>query len=263
MAIVIRDALKKLESDVLNYGLKSDFSKPEIENLPKIIQIIFEYKIFGTDILAIPNLCEDEPEIPICFVSSKSEIDFFEQEYREFFPKVFSIIGFMHGADQLILFNNKNSTVHECHVDDVFDESLLDYKLETVIASFSEFVTSIIPQTITCFMNPNHAGQYDIIEIKKPSTVQFGFNYGQTNAEYGEKEFSTLENAWEYYIDLIKKSAKKGFTIHYGPKKLQNYLAENTLDSTPDLESKEPTNRDIKAQSPNIIKRLINHLKKN
>jgi hypothetical protein len=205
--------LTELERQLENDSTRSALSPDRLLTFPDYLKDVHSYKLFGANLLAIPaNLIiegdDDEFERPFSFVDSKETLQVFESEYRNKIPKDLIQIGWLYGATEVVLLNTTNETIHIFHVQDFPDTEWLEYKLQKVVCTFPIFVENLRIQTVCCFMNPENYSQWDIFEIR---------NGLELRTESSIESFANNELVLKVYFDLVGKSLKKGYKLHYAP----------------------------------------------
>ena len=205
-----------IENLLENQGLSSELSQEILADLPDKLIEIHKYKIFGSDLLAIPAELiikgdDEEYERPFSFIDLNEGIENFESEFRPEIPENFIPFGYLDGASEIVLYNKEKDSIHIFHVSDIVDKDWISYKLKNSKCSFDEFIKNIRPQTVTCLINPNDYSEAVLIEIRNENKI------------YCDYEFRELKKeVWNDYIDICKSFINKGLEIHYAPKKVTN-----------------------------------------
>jgi len=212
----MKDQLSKLESQIISYSKKSQLSSEELLLFPEYFRIIFDYQLFGNDLLAIPTQLmfkgeKDEFEKPFSFFHNMETLQIFESEYRPDIPTDFIQIGNLYGTTDLVLLNKQKETIHIIHVSDIVDTDWLKHKLEQQICDLKTFINSIRVQTVCCLMDPNNYSKFELIEIRN-----------QTEIKTGNDTITCLdkETTWLEYRKLVDSSLAKGYELHYAPGRL-------------------------------------------
>lgn len=207
--------LDQLEKKLRPYGQFSSLRPSERTYFPKKLKVLYNYQIFGANLLALPTEIilkgeEEEYQKPFSFVSDQEHIAVFESEYREFIPKKFTPFGYLHGASEVVLLDTEKDTVHIFHVSDVCDLDWLQRKLTKEITSLSLFLNAITIQSVSCFINPNNYAEASLLEIRN-----------------GNIYYELCENKQDIekeYLALCHTFLKKGFDLHYAPQKIRDAL---------------------------------------
>jgi len=93
----VNNQLKRIENICLPDGDNTSLSPEVVSSFPDQIQELFQCKVFGENILALPNtLDKNEHQRPFHFVNSNEKLKTFEQEFREAVPTHFHLIGYFH-----------------------------------------------------------------------------------------------------------------------------------------------------------------------
>jgi|GEM_PF-6178818 len=199
--------IKQLENECSGYGHASDLQDHYLDIFSEQFPHIHEYKVFGEDLLAVGHHKEDsENERPFHFVDSKKDLDIFEQEFREFIPEQFILLGYYFGGDPFTLLNKITNEIHNIQVSDFIDTDLLSRKLNVPDRNFHSFVKALRMQTVSCMMNPKKLSQSVVIEIRDD---QLYCNY-----EYVYKGVDLKGK----YISICREYLGNGLEMHYAPK---------------------------------------------
>jgi hypothetical protein len=209
----MKNKLEELEKSLQPFAVDSNMTENSLLVFPEDFREVHSYKIFGSNLLAIPaNLImegdDEEFEKPFRFLSGQDELDTFESEFREDVPDEFIQIGNLYEVTEIVLLNKIRNTIHIFHIQDVFDGEWMKYKLEKEICTLDEFINALRPQTVSCFMNPSNYSEYDIFEIR---------NGAEVFCETTSTKYSDQENTWEAYFKLVDEAVAKGYEIHYAP----------------------------------------------
>jgi hypothetical protein len=215
-----RNKIAELEKNLEGNSKNNELENSYLVKLPEELQSVFNYKIFGNNLLAIPaklmNEEDDEEfEKPFKFIDSLNEIEVFESEFRSEIPDNFIQIGSFYDSTEIVLLDVLKKTIHVFHVSDVVDSDWLTYKLNTEICDLSTFLNNIQLQTVCCLINPENYSKYDIFEIRNGTDLI---------SENENIEFANSENVWIEYVKRIKSSLNQGFKLHYAPQKVLNEL---------------------------------------
>lgn len=199
--------LERIENICLPDGDNTSLSSELVISFPDLIQTLFQCKVFGENILALPNpLDESEHQRPFHFVNSNEKIKIFEQEFREAVPNHFHLIGYFYFSDPFILYNEKENTIHSFYVSDIVDLDFLRYKLKKPILSYADFLKNIQSHSLTCMMNSKKRSEFMMIEMRNSQLYcDHEYIYGGTNLK-GQ------------YLKICKERLDEGFEIHYAPK---------------------------------------------
>ena len=205
---------KNIESKLGELGLESQITNDIKSSLPTELKEIHNYKIFGSDLLAIPAELiikgdDDEYEKPFSFLDLEDGFDNFESEFRSYIPENFVPIGYLYGADEVVLYNKDKNSIHIFHVSDIVDKDWMKHKLDNPICDFDKFIRKIRVQTVTCFINPKNYSEFILIELRNGKI-------------YSDYEFLKLESKelWMEYLNECKSHIENGMEIHYAPQKL-------------------------------------------
>ncbi|HEU0125082.1 MAG TPA: hypothetical protein VFQ56_02135 [Flavobacterium sp.] len=209
----MKNKLEQLEQILQPFAVDSNMTGNNLLVFPKEFQEVHSYKIFGSNLLAIPASLimegdDEEFEKPFRFLSGQDELDTFESEFREDVPDEFIQIGNLYEVTEIVLLNKIRNTIHIFHVQDVFDSEWMKYKLEKEICTLDEFINALRPQTVSCFMNPSNYSEYDIFEIRNETEV-----FCKTTST----KYSDQENTWAAYFKIVDEAVAKGYEIHYAP----------------------------------------------
>ncbi|MEJ1241044.1 hypothetical protein WBG78_23050 [Chryseolinea sp. T2] len=201
--------LKSLEQKIDKYSRGSELTDKDLQLLPENIRQLHSYRLFGSDLLAIPgSLFDDEFERPFRFVGDLETLEIFEREFRPDIPENFIQIGSLYGANEIVLLDKQNDTIHIFHVSDTADASWLKRKLNRQVCDIITLIESLRPQTVCCLMDPGNYSKWDIFEIANGNELKLE----------GEIRYCADEaTAWLEYKSLIRKSLEKGFQLHYAP----------------------------------------------
>ncbi|MBO9585246.1 MAG: hypothetical protein J7574_13875 [Flavobacterium sp.] len=218
--VEFRKKIAELEKNIEGNSKNNELDNSYLVKLPEELQLVFKYKIFGNNLLAIPakliNENDDEEfEKPFKFLDSLSEIEVFESEFRSEIPDNFIQIGSFYDSTEIVLLDVLKKTIHVFHISDIVDSDWLNYKLNKEICDLNIFLNNIQLQTVCCLINPENYSEYDIFEIRNGTDLK---------SENENIEFPNFENVQIEYIKRIKLSFKKGFKIHYAPQKVLNEL---------------------------------------
>jgi len=216
----MKEKLIELEKQLDSYSTQSKLKAETLSAFPENVRLIHSYRIFGSDLLAIPtNLIfegdDEEFERPFTFLDSEEALNVFEREYREAIPEEFIQIGYLYGGTDLVVLNKIRNTVHIFHVQDVVDPKWLKRKLENEICTFEKLVDNLRPQTVCCFVNRKQYSQYDIFEIR---------NYLELKHDVTTTRFSDNDTLLAEYFKLVDNSLQNGYTVHYAPKRVLEKL---------------------------------------
>ena len=210
----MNEILKNIESELGELGLESQITDGIKSNLPTELKEIHNYKIFGSDLLAVPaeliiNGDDEEYEKPFSFLDSEDGFDNFENEFRQDIPENLIPIGYLYGADEIVLYKKEKNSIHIFHVSDIVDKDWMKYKLDNPICGFDEFIRQIRVQTVTCLINPNNYSEALLIELRNDKI-------------YSDYEFLELksEDIWQEYINECNSQIVNGMEIHYAPQKV-------------------------------------------
>jgi hypothetical protein len=212
----MKKQLETLEKRLLPFGGENRLNTGIIANFPEPFRNVYNYKIFGANLLAIPAeiIIEgdvDDFEKPFCFVNSPDTLELFEEEYRQFIPAEFIQIGNVFGQTEIVVMNTSTHTVHVFNAADVVDPQWLIHKLENELCDLNTLLANIRPQTVCCLLNPDDFSQYELFEIR---------DQVQLKTENEITQYETEAQCWNKYLNLVKNALNKGYTIHYAPAKL-------------------------------------------
>jgi len=208
--------IKHIERECFEHGHTSALPRHLLDILPEPFQPLQEYKIFGKDILAVGHHKEaSENERPFHFLDSKEDLDIFEQEFREFIPEQFILLGYYYGGDPFILLNKITSEIHSIQISDFVDTDLLNRKLNVSERNFHSFVKALRIQTVSCLINPKKLSQSVIIEIRDDQ-LYCDYKYVYKGVDLKEK-----------YISICREHLDNGLEMHYAPKWLYDELSMN------------------------------------
>ena len=199
--------IKQIENECSGYGHASDLQDHYLDIFSEQFPHIHEYKVFGEDLLAVGHHKEDsENERPFHFVDSKKDLDIFEQEFREFIPEQFILLGYYFGGDPFTLLNKITNEIHNIQVSDFIDTDLLSRKLNVPDRNFHSFVKALRMQTVSCMMNPKKLSQSVVIEIRDDQLY--------CNCKYVYRGVDLKGK----YISICREYLGNGLEMHYAPK---------------------------------------------
>ena len=211
------DKLVELEKQIDGYGIGTNLSDSTLLLFPDNFRKVHSYRLFGSDLLAIPAGKNDEMEQPFSFLSSKDALDLFDSEFRTDQMDNFIQIGNIFGGSKIVLLNIIKNTVHVFHHSVIScDHESLTYSLENGIGTLEEFIQSLRPQTVCCFANrKSYYPEYYIFEIRD----NFELMNDATFTKYLDEK--TL---WQEYYKLVDNAVDKGFEVHYAPRRIRERL---------------------------------------
>lgn len=214
----MNSTLKYLESQLGDFGGKSQITLKTKLNLPTPIQEVHEYKVFGSDLLAIHGEsitdCDiEEYEVPFAFLDLEEGFENFDSEFREDIPKDFIPFGHLHGASEVVLYKQGEKSIHKFHVADIVDEDWIAYQLENPICDFEEFIKSIRAQTVACFSNPENHAESTLIELRN-GKIYFDYEFLAP----------TGNDVWKEYLSKCRSELDNGMIVHYASQKLTRAL---------------------------------------
>ena len=116
--------LENLQKAINPYGECSKLLPEQYKLFPEYIQKIFNYKLFGDDVLAVKGntLSDDEDDHwqkPFRLVNRKEEIENFNSEFRVLFPNKFIKIGSIFNGDPFVILNTESKDMHIIYVSDI------------------------------------------------------------------------------------------------------------------------------------------------
>lgn len=213
---VMINKLLELQNQLDNYAVGTNLKKNELLLFPENVRQIHLYEIFGGDLLAINEELiiegeSDEFEKPFRFLSSIDELEIFEKEFREGVSEEFIQIGNLYAVTEIVLLNKLKNTIHILHVQDFVALDQYQYKLDNGLCTFEKFIENLRPQTVCCLSDPNNYSKWDIFEIRNNNELK----NGDILTRYND-----AETTWKEYLKLVENSMKKGYEIHYAPKRL-------------------------------------------
>jgi len=216
----IEQLYSQIAANLEDQGLSSGLKPEEITGLPDYLQQLHHFKLFGSDLLAIPaeqiRPGEDEEyELPFSFLSSQEGFVTFEGEYRSVIPTEFLPFGYLHGASEIVLLNRLKETVHVFHVADIVDQRSMTYSLQNPICSYAMFISNIKNQTVACLNNPANYAEALLLEIRQGNRIYLDYEL-----------LKPSENVQQDFIAICKTHLEKGMEIHYAPHKVSAYLAK-------------------------------------
>lgn len=216
----MKNKLAILEEELGQHSQKSQLSGDALQSLPDNLKRLHSFRIFGADLLAISaNLIvkgdDDDFERPFRLLDDLEEIEVFEREFRSDIPNEYIQIGNIYGTTEIVLLNRLRDTIHIFHVSDVADKKWLKYKLKNGICDLNQLIDNLRPQTVCCLINPKDYSQWDILEIR---------NETELKKEGGVTRYTDRETTWIEYKKYVETSLRKGYQIHYAPKKIRNEI---------------------------------------
>ncbi|WP_133259649.1 hypothetical protein [Pseudochryseolinea flava] len=84
-----------------------------------------------------------------------------------------------------------------------------------------QLIDNLRPQTVCCLINPNDYSQWDIFEIR---------NETELKKEDEMIRYRDKETTWTEYKKSIEASLRKGYQIHYAPKKIKDELTQTPIE---------------------------------
>lgn len=216
----MNNQLKRIENICLPDGDNTSLSPEVVSSFPDQIQELFQCKVFGENILALPNtLDKNEHQRPFHFVNSNEKLKTFEQEFREAVPTHFHLIGYFHFGDPFILYNEESNTIHSFYVSDIVDLDFLAYKLKKPMLSYSDFLKSIQRHSVTCLMNSKKRSQFMMIEMRNDQL-------------YCDHEYINVEKELKgQYLEICKEKLDDSFEIHYAPRWIWDHFKNSSTKS--------------------------------
>ena len=211
---------KRLEDRLENQGMLSELKQEILSKLPTRLSEIHNYKLFGSDLLAIPAEIiisgnEEEYENPCSFLDLEDGFENFENEFRKEIPKNYIPFGYLYGASEIVLYNELTDSVNVFNVSDISDRNWIKYKLENPICTFEKFISELRIQTVTCFINPKKYSEAVLLEIRSDKI-------------YYDYELQPISmNISNEYNKYCQSLIEAGLEIHYAPKSVQAELKKN------------------------------------
>ena len=207
------DKLLELEKQLDNYGVGTNLDEDTLLLFPENFRKIHSYRLFGSDLLAIPADEGDEMEQTFSFLSSKDSLNLFDSEFRTEQMDDFIQIGNVFGSSKIVLLNKVKNTVHIFYHSAIScDIESLTYNVENGVGSLEEFIQSLRPQTVCCFANrKSYYPEYNVFEIRDNFEL---LNDGEII------KYSDEKTVWEEYFKLVDNAVDKGLEVHYAPQKI-------------------------------------------
>lgn len=209
---------ERIEKESNDSGIYSSLNSDYVLSLPSDIKRLYNYRVFGFDIFAVPNEIiikgdNTEYENPFSFLASDKDVKSFENGYRPAIPNNFIPFGYLHGGTDVVLLDKKRETVHVFHVSDIADIDWLKWKLKNEICTYIDFIKSIRLQTVTCLINTSNYSEALLLEIRDKDKIYYDYSLQSISGEL-----------WGDYITICKSYMEKGFKIHYSSKCIKEML---------------------------------------
>lgn len=212
--------LQSIEEKLQGSAEETALTPADLSGLPPELQALHTFRIFGGDLLAVPQELiipgdDEEYEVPFAFLDLAEQLAIFASEFRELVPDKFHPFGYFYGSSEVVVFDTERKTVHEFHVSDVVDPGMMEYNLEKSLGKLEAFLTQLRPQTVTCFINPSDYSQFEMLEIREGNRIYHDWELGEP-----------MENVRAEYLKLCDSLVAEDMKLNYAPKWVSEHLEE-------------------------------------